>query len=352
MRFIWPSLDASRKLSAEEASELAARVAELTKAGLPLGEGLRALAAELPGQRLPHLLDALANRLDAGEDLAAAVDSIGSHLPPHLRGLILAGLRSGRLAEALEEYVDLERSRSDLRRRLLSSLLYPLFLLGLLTGLGILANLYIVPRFTSIYLDFKVELPLVTIWFINSSWMAPWAMIILFCLLVTAPALLAVAPRPSVLWPVLYKIPMLGPLLRWGHVAQFARLMGMMTEQQMPLPDALRLTSAGLRDANLALGCRRAADDVEKGWSLVESMSNKRQFPAGMMPLIEWGQKTPALPDAFRSIAEMFEGRIQSQGSLVEAILLPSTLFVIVTFVGVFIAAMMLPLIELIKKLS
>ena len=64
MQFHWPSLDATRKLSTEEAAELAARVADLTKAGLPLGEGLRALAQELSSRRLNGVLRALADRLD------------------------------------------------------------------------------------------------------------------------------------------------------------------------------------------------------------------------------------------------------------------------------------------------
>jgi type II secretory pathway component PulF len=352
MKFSWPSLDASRRLSAEEATELAARVAELTKAGLPLGDGLRALAAELPGRRLPGVLEVLANRLDAGEDLAVAMNSIGRHLPPHLRGLVLAGLKSGRLAEALEEYVDLERSQGDLRRRLLSSLLYPLVLLGVLTFIMVFARLYILGAFVRVFMDFNCALPMLTIWFINSSWVATWGMVVLFCLMVAVPAGLVTASRASPLWSLLYKIPMLGPLLRWSHVAQFARLMGLLTEQDVPLPDALRLTAGGLRDSRLALGCRETAEDVENGWPLAETMARKRQFPASMMPMIEWGQRTPALPEAFRGIAEMFEGRIRSQGSLMESVLLPAMVFLTVTFVGVFVIAMMLPMIELIKKLS
>jgi general secretion pathway protein F len=353
--FSWPSLDASHKLSAEEATELAARVAELTKAGLPLGDGLRALAGELPGRRLPHVLESLANRIDAGEDLAVAIDSIGPYLPPHLRGLVLAGLRSGQLAETLEEYIEMERSQSEMRRRLLSRLLYPLVLLAVMIGVIVIIRLFVVGAFVKVFLDFNCALPVLTEVFIYCfyySWPIIWGMVVLFGLLAALPFLLAASPRASSLWSVLYKIPMLGPLLRWSHVAQFARLMGLLTQQQVPLPDALRLTSDGLRDANLALGCRRTAQDVDNGLPLAESMAAQRQFPGSMIPLIEWGQGSAALPDAFRSIAEMFEGRVQSQGSLLQIILLPLMFLMIVTFVGLFTIAMFLPMINLIKHLS
>ena len=77
MQFHWPIFDASQRLSAEETAELAARVSELTKAGLPLGEGLRALADEVPRRRLRRVLRTLADRLDAGMDLAEAIDPLG-----------------------------------------------------------------------------------------------------------------------------------------------------------------------------------------------------------------------------------------------------------------------------------
>ena len=69
---------------------------------------------------------------------------------------------------------------------------------------------------------------------------------------------------------------------------------------------------------------------MESGRVLYESMAARRQFPASMIPVVEWGQRAPALPDAFRAAAEMFEGRIRSQDSLLEAILLP-ILFLLIT---------------------
>ena len=42
---------------------------------------------------------------------------------------MLAGVRSGRLAEVLEEYVDLQHSQSELRRRVWMALAYPFILL-------------------------------------------------------------------------------------------------------------------------------------------------------------------------------------------------------------------------------
>ena len=168
---------------------MAARVAELTKAGLPLGEGLRALAGELASRRLSHVLSFMADRLDAGDDLAATVDSLGGRLPPHLRGLILAGLRSGRLPDVLEEYVDLEHSQADLHRRLWASLLYPFVLLAIITAIAVIACVFIMPGLVSIFRNFGASLPLITELFINFAWPMVGCLLTLLCLMTLVPLL-------------------------------------------------------------------------------------------------------------------------------------------------------------------
>ena len=128
--------------------------------------------------------------------------------------------------------------------------------------------------------------------------------------------------------------------------------MGLLLEQNVSLADALQLTAAGLRDASLARGCRRVADDTQQGRPLDESFAARRQFPASLIPMIQWGQRAPALPDAFRGAAEMFEGRVRSQGTLLETLLLPIMFLVVLILVGFFAAACFLPLISLVRALS
>jgi len=351
-RFLWPGFDSSRKLSTEEAVELAARVAELTKAGLPLGGGLRALSVEMPGRRLPGVLRAMADRLDAGADLAAAIDAEGRRLPPCLRGLVLAGLHTGRLAEVLEEYADLQRKQLEIRRRIWLALAYPLLLLAMLALLAVFSDRIVVRMFFKIFQDFGTKLPALTLLVLKISGPAAWFFWGLFLAFLGLAIAIRFGSAASWGWPALRRIPLIGPLLRWGYLSQFSRLMGMALEQRVPLPDAMRLTASGLGDAGLARDCLQAADEIEHGRPLDESLAARRQFPDSLIPIVEWGQKIPALDEAFRAAAEMFEGRIRTQGTLLEALLLPIVLLVIMVSAGMFVVAMMLPMISLIQCLS
>jgi type II secretory pathway component PulF len=344
--------DSLRALSADEAAELAARVADLSKAGLPLGAGLRSFAAELSGRRLRRVLRDLADQLDAGADLATAMQSQGRRLPLCLQGLVLAGLHTGRLAEVLEEYVDLQHSQWEVRRRLWKSLAYPFVLLVFMAAIMAFARLFLMGGFESLFKGFGMDLPVLTQFVIAASWPAVWIVLGLVVVITATWVLLKVAPTAGWVWSWLYRVPMLGAFLRWGHMAQFGRLMGLLLDQQVPLPDALRLCAAGVRAGNLAEQCRAVAGEVELGRVFDESMAEQRHFPASLIPIVQWGQQAHDLPDAFRATAEMYEGRVRSQGLLMETILLPIMLLAIISFIGTFIAAMMLPLISLIQCLS
>ena len=340
------------RLSTAEAAELAAGVAELAKAGLPLPDGLRALAEEWPSRRLRGVLLELAARMEQGVSLEEAFGAVGGRLPPHLRGLIAAGVRSGHLAEALEQFVDLERTQHDLRRQVWLNLAYPTLLMIVASVLAMLVYLVIIPQFAHIFRDFKTDLPGLTLLVLKGTGPVAFTMICITALMLVIPFVLSSWVLSRWISPMFYVLPLIGPLLRWGQLARFSRLMAMLLEQRIPLAESLRLTGQGLNDAYLARDCRDVAAEVEQGTPLSASIAAKSRFSSDMLPLLELGERTSTLGSAFQSAAEMYEGRASTQGRNLEAILLPGAFIVILFFCGLFVVAIFMPLIALITRLT
>ncbi len=68
--------------------------------------------------------------------------------------------------------------------------------------------------------------------------------------------------------------------------------------------------------------------------------------------MVAWGETTSNLPEAFRAAAELYEGRMGIQSTLLEVLALPIVLLLIIGFVGTVIIALFLPLISLIHNLT
>jgi type II secretory pathway component PulF len=343
---------AGRRLSDAEAAEVGSQIAQLAKAGLPLAGGLRATAEEVRLGRVAGALRRLADQLDAGMSLEGALESQGRQFPAHIRGLIAAGVETGRLPEALEEFVDVEQQRNELRRRVWLAAAYPGVALGLVVGLFLLFSVALVPQFRQIYEEFDAQLP-------AGSQMLFWVTGPGLPLVIGIPVLLVAAQLAALLLRgvagarrVLYAVPILGAVWRWAGLCNLSRLMALLLSQQIPLPEALRLTAAGLREPDLSEACRESAARVERGGSLSECVRDFWQFPPSLGPLVEWSERTSDPAAAFRAGAEMFETRTGISITLLQTILPPVAFLLILALVFFAVWGILGPLISLIQNLT
>ncbi len=346
------SILAGGRLTAEESAELAAQVAQLARSGLPLEAGLRALSEELAAGRLSRVLAGLAEQLEAGKPIDEALESQKARLPTHLRGLIVAGVRTGRLAELLEEYASLQRTHREIRRRAYLGMAYPLCLLLVFFFVFFFLRFVILDQFAKMFGELGVELPVMTEWTFVIFRYGTWVVLPIMVLILVSPVVLWLEPHVGWISSLARRIPVIGPLLRWSRLAQFAHMMQLFVENRVPLPESLRFTADGLGGNELAAGCRQLADDVEAGRGFCDSLAARQQFPARLTPLMEWGERTPALADAFDGAARMCDDMLRARAAMNQLILLPVFFLAVVVFVGSSLLALFMPLILMITTLS
>lgn len=339
-------------LSMAQAADLAGHVADLAKAGLPLAGGLRALADELPRSRVGQAMRAIAAQLEAGRSLEEAMQSRRVGLPAPMRAMIAAGDRSGRLAVVLEQLMELEQARADLRYHLRTMLAYPSFLLVGLVPLFLMFSVVIMPSFKKIYDDFGTRLPSITQFMLSFFSPAMNGEAVTAGFLVVLLFFLCTSGRPVWAQGVLYQIPVAGTVWRWSRLGEFSRLMALLFDEQVPLPEALRLTASGLSDDNLAAACRKAADRVEAGATFSESLAGLRAFPRAVLPLVRWGEHAPQPAEAMRALTQMCDDRARSQVDLLETFLSPVLFVLVLGFVGMAVISLFMPMISLIVNLS
>jgi type IV pilus assembly protein PilC len=347
----------NERLSAEQSVEAVGQIAELTKTGLPLVPGLRALAAE-SGRGLmgrgpsSRMFLAMAKRLERGATFEEAVAAIGPRMPAHIRAIFTTGAKTGQLAASLEELVDLDRSRLEFRQKIRMTMAYPVFLLTALACLFALIGGMVVPSFEKIFDDFETELPAMTEAVVALSGNTTFVLIGLLVATVLLLWCLWMLPGPAWLRGLQKSVPFIGPLRRWGGMVRFTRLMGILLECRVPLPEALRIAADVVGDPDLSAGGKRAAACVEGGGSLVEGLAVAGVFPPTLIPLVGWGQQNGTLPEAFRTATEVFQGRAETHVGLLNVILTPLVFLIICITVPFLIIALFIPFISLIVRLT
>jgi type II secretory pathway component PulF len=341
-------------LTAAESAELSHQIAELARAGLPLSQGLVALGQELPRGRLRSSMIELAGSLEAGVPLDQAVAGHHRRIPPHLRGLMVAGVRTGRLGDLLNRFSTYAMIGTDLKRALWLSMAYPALTIGVALALFLFICAVVVGEFNDIYTGFGIPLPRITVALIflarivNSIWI-PFCItaVIIGCSWLAARLFLTRPARRSVAG----RLPLLGKVWRFTSLAEFCHLLALLLESHVPLPEALRLTGEGVQDADFDSSCRVMAGEVQSGRSLSQSMAQRRLFPRGLPRLLRWAEGQKSLTEILHIAGSMFEARARSQAAFVGSVL--NVLCVVpVLWIIMIVPALFVPLITLISRLS
>src|SRR5436190_560247 len=112
-------------MTTEDLITLNEEIAGMARAGLPLDQGLAALAREMGKGRLQAVTARLAADLSAGHTLPQAIERQANRVPPYYASLVAAGIRSGRVSEVLSTLTTYARSMADLRSTVVSAVIYP-----------------------------------------------------------------------------------------------------------------------------------------------------------------------------------------------------------------------------------
>jgi type II secretory pathway component PulF len=335
-------------LSREEARLMAEQLAVLANAGLPLAAGLRAGSEEMPSRRLSAAMSAVAERLEHGRSLDDVLRGSPRMMPEHMLSLVETGVRAGNLPAVLSQLVEIDRASFDLRRSIRLAIAYPLLLLTLCMLLISFTAMYVLPDLKVVMKELLENPPWATaalFWFSGPHVLAAFGVGLAA---VTMAIVLSRISMPPQQWRWLQtRIPLVGPAILWRGIANWARLVSLLLKQGLPAPEALRLAATGVNDSLMAVEGLRLARSISHGRSIADGLGIIGSLPTAIAPIIRWGEEQNSLPEAFDTVAEMYENRMQQRARLLQATLSPFAFIVVATLAIWFMNALFMPLIKL-----
>ena len=284
--------------------------------------------------------------------MPSAIESFGKRLPPHLRELLIAGARSGNLAQTLDPVLVQESQIDDMGRQLRQALGYPIVLLAFLAAWILFVSLVVAPQIEILHSEWGIEQSTVARGVFAFSHVIPGALlaaIIGGLMIVAAGRAKQTAAAVSRLWS---RLPWIGPAWWYRGLVEFSGFMGVFLQQGKSLPDALRLTSLAAHDPAIRGACIRMADEAAGGQALSTCLARRSLFPPTLVSTVTWGERHAALAEACQSAQEMFSQRVKSQTELIGLVLPPIVFLLLVATVIFFVAGLLSGLLNLIVALT
>jgi len=292
----------------DDLAALNLEIAALVRSGMPLEQGLAQVAADFGGGTA-GLAARLHGQTSTGKTLAEAIEAQGDALPPTYRAVVAAGLKSNRLAAALEGFADAAARVSYLRRIAAQAAAYPLLVFIVAWVLLLVMIVVLLPRFDFLQIQQRI-------WATPLRSLAPiasWLALIVPVLLVAIAALwwrrsgsaLAGGTAPG--W--LQWIPGVAHARRLGADATFSELLRLLLTCRVPLVEALPLAGDASGSATLKQSASTMATGLSAGQPLSQQQVALRELPPLVRASFMAGQTPEAMAAGLTRAAETYRER-------------------------------------------
>src|SRR5690606_7481595 len=139
----------------------------LQDAGLPILRSLRILGEQAKPGRLKYSLEDTCEAIEGGDTLSEAMAKCPKCFDRLYVNMIKAGEAGGALEVILQRLADFKERAESLKRKVKSAMIYPVVVVCVAVGILTFIMIKIVPSFQSIFEDFDLELPVLTVYLIN-----------------------------------------------------------------------------------------------------------------------------------------------------------------------------------------
>jgi type II secretory pathway component PulF len=345
-------------MQADDLITLNEEIAAMARAGLPLDQGLAALAHEMGRGPLKQVTAQLATDLRAGRTLPEALDRQRSRVPPFYAGLVEAGVRSGRIAEVLATLTVYARTVAGVRTTIIDAAFYPVVVLVCATAILLAVVCFLVPQYGEIYSGFGMQVPAITE-FVLTVGRHPVELVVAPLLALLGMGILIKATLGGTEWGrrwwirFVYAVPIVGTLLRSARMAAFTDLLAILVDYGVPLPRALALAADASSDPFLAANAREAQRDLEAGMPLGQVLQNRLLVAQLVAWMTTVGERRGELGKTLHQVAELYRTQVDRRATLLRTVLPP---FLIIATAGLlvclFVFALILPMLRLLEGLS
>jgi general secretion pathway protein F len=331
--------------SSAAAALLIGELAVLLKAGLPLDRALGLAIGNIEPAKLATQFTPLLVAVREGQPLSGAFANSAGLVSPTAVAMTEAGEASGKLSEALTLLAEMLERAAELRRLVITSLIYPVALFVIAISVVLLMLLVVVPQFEALMSKNMAQLPAASqavLW--ASAALRENFLVLLFGLVVAGVTFRFMLARPAVRASIdrlILGIPQLGPLIQRLETARFARTLGALVEGQVSLPSAVMLAQRTIRNTHMNRAMAKIADGVREGDGLAGPLAEARIVPEIAIGFVRTGEESSQLGMMLSRLADVLDRDVRVRLTRVVAILTPLITVILGASVAGIIAAIM-----------
>ena len=344
-----------RKPKLQELATFTTQLANLLNSGMPLTVALTSMT-HLQTKGIPaEVSRELKQEVTEGRSLSDAMTRQPRIFSDLYVNMVRAGESSGSLVPVLRRMATHFQQFAEVQAKFKSAMIYPVMVI--IVGILLITFFMTVmmPKFIEIFQGFNIQLPLPTRFLIGLSKMftSYWwlmgltviAVIILFKRFQSS----AAGARKLDEWRM--KLPVFGKVVQINLFGQFARTLGTLLQNGVPVLTALKITEQVMSNSLIREAIAKTREAVTDGKTLAQPLAQSKLFPQLMVDLVRSGADTGDVPGALNNLADTYETELQIALRVMSDLIGPVLIIVMAIVVGFLLLSIFLPLFKLISSI-
>jgi len=339
------------RISGADIANFTRQLATMINAGLPLTESLLILRSQSKGSLQTIVGQVLAD-VEEGAALSTAMQKHKKAFSKTYIALIKSGEVGGVMDKVLSRMAEDLEKEQEFQGKVKGALIYPVIIVGGMAVVALIMLVFVIPRMTSLYDQFDMDLPITTrvLILVSDSMVAYWPVFL---------TVVGVAIYGFSLYrktkagrrktdEFFLKIPIVGDLQRQIILTDLTRTLSLMVGSGVSILEALSISSQVVKSTVIADALTDIKKMVEKGFPIAFAFSKHPEaFPFILSQMIAVGEETGKIDEVLAKVSHVFEVESDQKVKALTAAVEPLILIVLGVGVAFLVISIIMPIYNL-----
>ncbi|MDA7950442.1 MAG: type II secretion system F family protein [Pirellulaceae bacterium] len=327
------------------------QLAIMLETGMTLSVALDAIAEQQENHTLKAILFELKDRVEGGEDFSTALTRHPKYFSPTYISLIRSSEQTGMLGEMLARLADYMRKSLETQSKVKAAMAYPAVMLLMSIGVSIFLLTFIFPKFTPIFTQRAMKLPLPTtiMMALSDFLLFYWPLIVL--------SLIGIGVlwwsrnklepiRKGLDWAKIH-MPIFGTLMQKVIVSRSIRTLGTMLHSGVSTLEAIKAAGEVSGNYYYQEAWTQIHDHVVQGNRIASGLGMFPIFPKTLIQMINAGEETGKIDFVLEKVSNFYDTEVDISIKTATSLIEPLMIAVMGLIVGGIGMALMLPIFSL-----
>ncbi|KPK41770.1 MAG: hypothetical protein AMJ78_04575 [Omnitrophica WOR_2 bacterium SM23_29] len=327
------------------------QLSDLLGSGLTLLNALGVLYEQTENRYLKSVIQNVMSEVRDGAPLSIALSRYPNVFSRLFTSMVHSGEVGGVLEEVLRRLSSFYEKEEEVKAKIQTAMAYPILvsIVGMLTIFVLLS--FVVPKLTTIFVEFGQILPLPTRILIKISdffaefWWLVLSFVVLFLFLLTR---INKTKEGKLRFDrFILSIPALGEFIKKVEIGRLTKSLSTLLGNGVPILQSIEVVADTVTNEVLKRELERIGREVRDGSSFSKAIKTSQHFPIFVMNMIAVGEEGGSLEDALRKVGDSYEHDADRLVKIMTSIIEPLMILSMGAIVAFIVIAMLLPIFQI-----